>query len=40
LTILKARHWFKIKIKVQNIFAAVKPAVTQGQGLFSKALDV
>lgn len=40
LTILKPRHCFKIKIKVRNIFAAVKRAVMQCQGLFSRALDV
>lgn len=40
LTILKPRHCFKIKMKVRNIFAAVKLAVMQCQDLFSRALDV
>jgi len=40
LTILKPRHCFKIKIKVRNIFVAIKLAVTQCQGLFSRALAV
>jgi len=40
VTILKPRHSFKIKINVTTIFVAVKLAVKQCQGLFSRALDV